>query len=326
MTRILACLAALLCAPVAGAENAAPDCDRECLYGFVDDYLSALIARDPTRLRVAENVKFTENDVILALGEGAWKSARGIGSYQIYTADPKTGEAGFIGVLETDDFHSFYSLRIRVVARRVAEVETLLPGLTVGGMLDGALREAPRKMLVARAGFRAPLATAERTSREDMRAAADSYYEGIEAGSGEVARFGDGCHRVENGIALVNNPDIDFPPMIAKNGGDLPPFAAMNCRDQFNTNVWSTDLIGDRRYPLIDEEQGIVWAATMYRRFAKGSCVEIRGHGEACAPEGQGNPATLALVEAFKIRGGRIHEMESVWTVLPDTRARDHWP
>lgn len=318
-------LVAPLCLLLACVTTGAAACDRECLYGFVDGYLEALVARDPGRLPLSADFRFTENDENLALGDGAWKNARRVGSYQIYTADTVTGEAGFIGVLELDTLHSFFSLRLRVEDGRITEAETLLPGATVGGMLDGAFLEAPRTMVTARAGFRAPLAPSERRTRAELLAAADSYYEGIEAGSGTIARFGDGCHRVENGIALVNNPDIDFPPMIAENGATLPRFAAMNCREQFETNVWSTDYIDERRYPLIDEEHGIVWAATMYRRFGKGSCVEVRGYGKACAPEGQDAFVTLALVEAFKIRAGRIHEMESVWTVLPDNREQDRW-
>ena len=158
-----------------------------------------------------------------------------------------------------------------------------------------------------------------------MRRAADSYYDGVEQGNGDIVAFSDQCHRIEDGIPLVNNPDVVFPIMISQQGRSLPNFAAMNCRDQFNTRVWSTDSISDRRYPLIDEKYGIVFAYTLYHRFSKSSCVDLRDYGRACAPAGQGTPATLELLEAFKIRGGKIHEMESIWTVLPDNRQTSRW-
>src|SRR5271170_1770946 len=36
-------------------------CDRQCLNGFVDQYLAALVAHDPSRLPLAKDVVFTEN-------------------------------------------------------------------------------------------------------------------------------------------------------------------------------------------------------------------------------------------------------------------------
>jgi hypothetical protein len=42
------------------------DCDRRCLEGFVNSYLEALAARDPSRLPLADNVVFVENQQVLA--------------------------------------------------------------------------------------------------------------------------------------------------------------------------------------------------------------------------------------------------------------------
>src|SRR5687767_2865416 len=36
-------------------------CDKVCLQGFVEQYLDAWVARDPKRLPLAANVKYTEN-------------------------------------------------------------------------------------------------------------------------------------------------------------------------------------------------------------------------------------------------------------------------
>lgn len=300
--------------------------DRECLYAFMDLYLEALSDRNPSRLPLGEDVKFTENDRLLEPGQGVWQTARGITGYQIYAADTKNGQVGFIGVLETDDRHSLYSVRLKVRGHAIREIETLFPGATVGGFLDDRLLEIPAELVTARPGYRVPLPPRERVSREKLQQAADSYYNGIEAGSGDIVAFSDRCHRIENGYPLVNNPGARYPRMITANGELLDYFSGMGCREQFNTNVWSTDSIGDRRYPLIDEEYGIVFAYTLYHRFSKERCIEIRDHGRACVPEEEFGPATLALLEAFKIRNGKIHEMESVWPILPDNRQADHWP
>ena len=78
----------------AQAQPAAGACDRACLVGFIDQYLDALVAQDPTRLPVAPNVKFTENGQRLTLGDGFWNSVTGKGTYRVDVADPAAGQVG----------------------------------------------------------------------------------------------------------------------------------------------------------------------------------------------------------------------------------------
>jgi hypothetical protein len=85
---VLAALAAVsysLMSPALGwtaaAESfAASDCDRQCLYGFVDQYMAALVAKDPARLPWAAHAKFTENNVELPIGYGLWGTISGRGA------------------------------------------------------------------------------------------------------------------------------------------------------------------------------------------------------------------------------------------------------
>ena len=37
------------------------ECDRECLEGFVDQYLTAIVVHDPSRAPFAKNARYTEN-------------------------------------------------------------------------------------------------------------------------------------------------------------------------------------------------------------------------------------------------------------------------
>ena len=89
-------LAVLLC--VSGSlnrANAAPakagDCDRACLNDMADKFLAAVVAHDPSKLPHSANVKYTENNVQLQLGDGLWATATGIGAYKIYMDDPEAG-------------------------------------------------------------------------------------------------------------------------------------------------------------------------------------------------------------------------------------------
>ena len=78
----------------------AHDCDRKCLYGFVDAYLDALAAKDPSRVPWAKRVQFTENNVSLQIGDGLWGTISGRTAYDLRVADPSSGEVAFFGVVE----------------------------------------------------------------------------------------------------------------------------------------------------------------------------------------------------------------------------------
>ena len=49
-----------------GASNAA-SCDRTCLTGAITTYMDALLEHDPSKLPLAETVKFTENGQVMQL-------------------------------------------------------------------------------------------------------------------------------------------------------------------------------------------------------------------------------------------------------------------
>ncbi len=59
-TKVFA-ITALLAARVGIAPAADSTCDRACLEGFVDQYLAALVAQDPSKLPLAKNARYTEN-------------------------------------------------------------------------------------------------------------------------------------------------------------------------------------------------------------------------------------------------------------------------
>ena len=98
-------------ANAAGASPAAKagDCDRACLNGFVDQYMNAVAAHDPSKLPHAANIRYTENNVEMKLGEGLWQTSDGWDSYKVYTDDPETGQVGFLGVANEDSHLSCFA-------------------------------------------------------------------------------------------------------------------------------------------------------------------------------------------------------------------------
>ena len=68
-----------------------PDCDRGCLENYLDQYLDAMMANDPSPELFTRDCKFTENGIQLPLGgEGLWYSMSGKGTYKFYIPDVET--------------------------------------------------------------------------------------------------------------------------------------------------------------------------------------------------------------------------------------------
>jgi hypothetical protein len=68
-------------------------CDRECLRGFITQYLNAMVEHNPKALATAPSVRFTEDTVTMSLGEGLWKNASKLRTYRQDILDVREGVA-----------------------------------------------------------------------------------------------------------------------------------------------------------------------------------------------------------------------------------------
>ena len=100
------------------------DCNRACLESLVDRYLAAVVAHDPKRLPLSADVKYTENDQVLDVGDGFWNTATEIGNYKHYFADPVTNQAAWMGTMKEGRGQLIMALRLRVQLGRITEIET----------------------------------------------------------------------------------------------------------------------------------------------------------------------------------------------------------
>jgi len=267
----------------ASAQTAA--CDRACLKGFVDDYFTALAARDFSRLPVAEGVKYTENGRVLALGEGFWKTAGSPRAYRDYLLDPESGGAAALTAFDEYSGTAQMFLRLKIDARRITEIETIVA--RVGDQRWFAPETLPKLSDI----FARTVPAAERHSRAELTAAADAYFTAVQTeGTPQFAQapFDPKLKRFENGQQTTNvteNPVLErhtWTPLL-----------------QLERAQYAGTIVTDRRYPVVDLEHGSVLAVATFRR------------------EGE-HTSTLLLAEIFKYTGGQLREIRAVILNLPN--------
>ena len=121
------------------------NCNRACLENLVDQYLAAVVAHDPRRLPLSREVKYTENDQVMEVGDGFWKTAEGRGNYTHIFADPEFGQVAFMGTMREAGAPLLMSLRLRVELGRISEIESIYFRPGGGGPNNIAEMDKPYK-------------------------------------------------------------------------------------------------------------------------------------------------------------------------------------
>ena len=242
---ISTCFIGVAAAQAPGHSSAfiAKDCDHACLVGFLHSYLDALTHKDRGRAHFAADVRFTENDVEMPLGnEGLWASISAVAASGLEVADTTTGNAAWFGTVEEYGQPAYYAMRLRIRDGQISEVETVVD--RKGGL--PAPFGDPSK-LVHDPAFGEVLPPEQRRARERLIAVANGYFSTVELNDGQVlTEFDPDCQRTENGISTTRG-----------SGGAAA--IAQGCEAQFKLGIYRINKrVRERRYELVDEERGIV--------------------------------------------------------------------
>jgi len=276
------------------------------MIGFVDQYLKALAVHDPSQVSVSDHVKFTENTIPLKLGDALWGTMSGMGTYRLYFADPHDGQAGIEATIRENGTPAILLLRMKVVDRRITEVETLVHR-------NSQDAQALEKFGSPNPVWLAPLESSQKTSRQEMVKAANSYFDGIIHSSGDMVPFDPKCNRILDGYQDTNNPT-------AKGWFDKDSFRpdAMGIRENMNTGIWKyIKSIDPRRYLVVDEKMGIVVGVFMFNHPGNVKSVEVTGVGQIPMPPVTQRPSSVEMGEFFKIESGKIRQIEGISIALP---------
>jgi hypothetical protein len=258
----------------------AQECDRACLEGFITDYLDAVVAHDPSRLDLADDVRFTEDTLDLAIGEGLWATASRLRGYRQDILDVRQGIAASQVLVDEGLTPVMLMLRLRVEDMAVTEIESVVTRSPEEGIIMNiaGVESADRTVMDY-----VPTGS-ERDTREDAIRVADFYPAGLTIGSFVTvdAPFAADAYRLENGGTMAG-----------------PGCTRPGCED-----IKTQDIIEHpdltTRVVAVDEEMGIVL---------------LRMNFGDTGNYGEGN--ALIVWEAFKVFGGQMHAVEAFMEIMP---------
>jgi hypothetical protein len=300
---IRACLiAAFSVAFIASVSAATPEkCNRACLKDLAHSYVDALVAHDPSRVPLAADLKFVENVTPMKPGEGLWKTAsEAPTTFAVYVPDPVSGQVGFIGMMKANGKPIELALRLKVRHGQIVEAEHLVAGNLRDSML--ANLHAPR------AGLLAEVPKDERSSHADLLKIGATYYEALVRGDGSLSPFAEDCERHENGMITTGSKLMGSPDGAPKLG----------CKTQLDTKVMSyIKRIEPRRVWIADPQTGLVFGLSQFRHPMKEDHVDIVGYPGVTSVPMKFKPFDLPAAHIFKVRGGKIHEIEAMGFMAP---------
>jgi hypothetical protein len=285
----------------AHAQNS-QSCDRACLEGIADQYLAAMVAHDATRAPFAKNVIFTENTIKLPLTEGLWFTASGLGDFRFYICDLQTGQVAWTGIVKEHDKPVLFSVRLKVVNRRITEAESIV------------VRDVSERNL---ANLKAPppaftetLAPSERMSRQEMLRMPDIYFEALDTLDDSAIPWDKDAYRFENGMVTCGTiPGAAPPPPGFPSGrscktpdGKIPPML----KTIYN--------VRPRRTPVVDEERGLTWGLYCFNHRG---IATIRMPDGSTQPSYASTPSSMPFADMFKTKNGKLRGIFAFGTMLP---------
>jgi len=250
----------------------------------------------------------------IRVGDGLWVGAsEAPTTFKIYAVDPASNQAGFYGVMKENGRPLIIALRLKVIDGEIIEIEHVLA--------RNMRTDRMQNLITPRAAFLTDVPANERTPREDMINAANSYFESIEHGDGEIAPFAEDCERHENGGQTTHNATpVPWPVPMGTPEDDraMATLGTLTCTAQISSQIMSfITRLWPRRLGLVDEPKGLVYAFPMFQHRGAVHNIEIKGVPGVDVVHMNGGTSNLQAGEIFKIQGGKIHEIEAMGVSLP---------
>ncbi len=274
--------------------------NRTELYDVLDRYLAALARREPGAVRWASGARVSENNVMLPAGDGLWGTIEALGVYKLRFADPQSGQVGFFGTVHEYQEESAFTLRLKVAANgAIDEAEAIVVRQSDSGIKFENPRYWDKPILNANA--------VKPVSRAEMVRLSNGYFDTLQLNDGTLhTRFHPDCNRVENGVQTTRNPSF----------AKIVPVAALGCEEQFRMgNYRYDDRLRGRRFPLVDEERGLVLAFGFIDHSGRLAEYQLTDGRTVRSPVRR--PHSFCIAELFKIDDGMICQIEANFFTVP---------
>jgi hypothetical protein len=278
-----------------GAQSKAP-CDRACLTGFVDSYFKALLANDAHALPQAARARITENGAEKNLANTFWDGAAET-VFRFDVVNTRQGDTGTEAIIRNaDGTKTMYMARLKVQNGAITEIETIKANKG-----DADRLWDPDRLKEVSPAFKLSIRESQRDSYYDLIAAADSYWRAFQTNGTPAyhrARLLPDSVRLENGLQTTG---------LVRDGVFNDTSRGFDEGRFIGRNIW------DRRYPVVDEERGIVLSIVRFGLKAGAKSQSIATSNDRL------------VAEFFAIKNGSIQEIQAVLFNLPDAKPTG-WP
>ncbi len=257
--------------------------DRAALTAYIDTYFNALINNNASAVPLVDNVKITINGDVKSLAQTFWESAESV-AFRFDIVNTRRGDTGTEAVIvNSDGSKTMFMLRMKVQGDRITEIETIKcnKGEADGIWdIDNLKAVSPSYLLSIR--------EVERDSYYDLIGTAESYWRAFQTnGFPEYrpARLLPDSRRYENGMQTTG---------MVKDG------QYESTAKGFDEGFFKERNIWDRRYPVVDEERGVVLSIVRF------------GIKSGLASRSEATSHSRLVAEFFAVRSGMIQEIQAV--------------
>lgn len=290
--------AGMLLAISTNSAHAQNNCNRACLTGFVDQWFKGLVANDAKLVNAAKDVKITQNGQPTTVAGTFWASAASV-PYRWDIANARTGDTGTEAVITNDDGSmTMLIVRLKVKNGAITEIETIKANK---GEADGLWGPEVLLKQGVSPGLQLSIREADQDSYYRLIASAESYWRAFQTNGTPAyhpAELLPDTLRFENGLQTTGTIR-DGKYASAPEGFDQGRF--------IGRNLW------DRRYPVVDEERGIVLSMVRF------------GLKDGMKSQSASTTNSRIVGEFFAMKRGWIHEVHAVLFNVPETLPT-YWP
>lgn len=257
------------------------------LASLAEQYLAAVSNGQWSALSLAPHFRATENGADIALGEGLWRSRPRFVGMQFF-CDEEAGQVCGMGVAYVQDVPVPFAQRLRVQDGLLTEAEAVVSTDPKGHFAD------VEQLLKPDIIYAAPVPPARRSNREELRAAADSYWEGLQQSDGSIPKFNYRCDKYDNGAKTTNTLRTLL----------SPDATVHTCASALDHTRPARPISRERRYPVLDVALGVA-----------ASFVVVDFHPIPGKP--RPDSGSMYMMGVFKVVDGELRIVDEIREILP---------